>query len=294
MALSKFETLNAFGIAGAGSPLPSAMKCGFEDRPLTWVKDSVAWATLAGVTGALVAQEGFIGCRDILDSETGFWMMAGSDRCDFDAMVKGLGQDYEILKGAFKPYSSCRFTHATLDAVSEIVREYGLKPHEVKQVLVRSIWDLTEFLVDYRPSEIVDAQFSTPYTVAMTILGEPPGPDWFRDESLKSQKVLDLARKVKVETDCYADELYHAPIPKLISTVTITTKDGKRLKSFVEFPKGDPQNPMSTDELVEKFRRLASHVLDHEQVDRLLRTVEHLERLYNIGELTGLLYPRRP
>jgi len=289
LGLSRFETLNAFGIAGAASPLPSAMKWGFEKRPLTWVKDSVAWATLAGVTGALLARKGFVGCRDILDGETGFWMMAGSDRCDFEKMLKGLGREYEILRGAFKPYSSCRFTHATLDAVRRILDEHDVKPHQIEEVLVRSIADLTELLVDYRPSEIVDAEFSLPYTVAMTILREPPGPNWFREDFLRNQRVLGLASKVKVETDQHADELYHSPVPKLVSTVTVTTRDGKQLEAFVQFAKGEPENPLSRGELVEKFRRLASCVLGNEQADRLLRATEDLEELRHIGELIRLL-----
>jgi len=291
LALDKFETLNAFGIAGAASPLPSAMKWGFENRPLTWVKDSVAWASIVGVTAALLAQKGFIGCRNILDGETGFWIMAGSDRCNFDRMVGRLGEEYEILKGAFKPYSSCRFTHPTLDAVRKIVSENNLDPHEIKNVLVRSIWDLTEFFIDYKPSAIVDAQFSLPYTVAVAILGGPPGPNWFHDECLSDQAILNLATKVKVETDPYAEELYHGAKPKLVSTVIITTKDGKRLEAFTEYPKGERENPLSAEELEQKFMRLASFVLDKQQVIRLLRAVENLEQLDNIQELSELLHP---
>lgn len=289
LGLSRFETLNAFGIAGAASPLPSAMKWGFKKRPLTWVKDSVAWATLAGVTGALLARKGFVGCRDILDGETGFWMMAGSDRCDFEKIVKGLGQDYEILRGAFKPYSSCRFTHATLDAVRRILDEHDVKPHQIEEVLVRSIADLTELLVDYEPSEIVDAEFSLPYTVAMIILREPPGPNWFREDLLRNQTVLGLASKVRVETDQQAEELYHSPVPKLVSTVTVTTRNGEQLEAFIQFARGEPENPLSRGELVEKFRRLGSFVLGNEEVDRLLRTTEDLEELRHIGELIRLL-----
>lgn len=290
LGLNKFETLNAFGIAGAASPVPSAMKWGFDHRPLTWVKDSVAWAALAGITAGLLAKHGFLGCRDILDGETGFWIMAGSDRCDFDRMMRGLGREFEITKAAFKPYSSCRFTHATLDTVSSLVGKYNLKSDEIAEVLVKSIWDLTQFFADTEPSEIVDAEFSVPYTVAMVILRELPGPNWFYDDAIKSQKALELAKKVKIVTDSAADELYHEPVPKLISTVIITTKDGKKLEAMTEFAKGEPENPVSRDELEEKFRRLARFVLDKKETQRVLETVNELDRLKDINELTELLH----
>jgi 2-methylcitrate dehydratase PrpD len=295
LGLNRIQTLNAFGVAGTGSPIPSAQKFGYDNRPCTFVKDAVGWAASAGTTGALLAHAGFLGCRDFLDGDMGFWIMAGPDRCDFNKMTAGLGREYEIMKSGFKPYSACRFTHATLDAVGSLIKRHNLKAEDVKEVLVRSIWDITELFVDYKPHEIVDAQFSMPYTVAMVFLGGPPGPNWFYEETLRDPKVLDLARKVKVETDPRAQEEYHKPEPKLMSTVIITTKDDRKLEA-VTLPgmtKGEPANPLTPHELEEKFRRLAAFVLKKEQVETILRTVKNLEKIDHISELTRHLHARK-
>ncbi len=289
LALNEFESLNAFGIAGAVAPLPSAMKWGFGNRPLTWVKDSVAYATVAGLNGALLAKQGFLGCRDILDGETGFWIMAGSDRCDFGRMVRGLRSEYLIMKDSIKPWPACRFIHATLDAVSEIVKQHSLKPEEIEEVRVRSIWDLAQFFVDYQPFAIVDAQFSVPYTIAMVIMGEKAGANWFDKSSLRSAKLLALAKRVVVETDQKADDLYHSDVPKITSNVTITTKNGNEFGASIEFAKGEPENPLSPDEVEEKFMRLATVTVDHHRAKDIFDIVDDLDRLKKITDLTELL-----
>ncbi len=114
--------LNAFGIAGATAPLPNTQKWGWdiEERPIHWVKEPTGWPSWTGTMAALLASHGFVGNRYILDGDNGFWIMAGSDQCDFKAMTKGLGKEYEIANIAIKPHSSCRWQHAALDCVKQL------------------------------------------------------------------------------------------------------------------------------------------------------------------------------
>ena len=291
LGLNRHEMLNAFGIAGASSPLPSAMKWGFDDRPLTWFKDGVAQAALSGVVGALLAKHGFLGCRNILDGEYGFWIMAGSDRCNFDIMVGGLGQKYSIMDVSFKPYSACRFTHSTLDAVSQIISEHEIEAKNIKQIVVKSIWDLTELFNDCEPKEIVDAEFSLPYTVTMVVFGIPPGPKWFYDEQMQDLNILEFAKKIRIEMDPEADRLFHESIDgQLPSTVEVTTLDGRLIRAYVPYPSGSPNNPITLDEIKDKFRSLASYVLDDIKTEKVIGMADKLERVDNINELTKILY----
>jgi len=178
IGLNKRGLMNAFGIAGAGSPVPSAAHWGWTVRPLTWVKDAVAWPAHAGVVAARLAQNKFAGCKDILDGDTGFWAMAGSDQCDFSKMVGGLGTAFYLREATFKPYSSCRYTHAPLDAIQQILDVNAVEAEAIEFVEIRSISDLAENFVDYHPLEMVDAQFSLPYAAAMVMARHPPGPSW--------------------------------------------------------------------------------------------------------------------
>lgn len=78
--------------------------------------------------GAVLTQKGFVGNRFILDGEKGFWVMAGSDRCDFGKMTEALGENYLINNNSFKPYASCRWTHSTIDACLKIVDKHPIDP----------------------------------------------------------------------------------------------------------------------------------------------------------------------
>jgi 2-methylcitrate dehydratase PrpD len=241
--------------------------------------------------GALMAKHGFLGCQDILDGERGFWIMAGSDRCDFDTMVKGLGEEYSIVDVSFKPYSSCRFTHSTLDALSQVISEHGVEADDVREIAVKSFWDLTELFDDYAPKEIVDAQFSIPYTVSMIMLGIPTGPEWYKDELMRDQKVLNFARKVRIETDPEADRLYHeSGDGAMPSTVELTTIDDRRFNAYVPYPSGHPKNPITVSQVKNKFKNLASHVLDDSKINEIMVAIDHLENLTDINDLTRLLF----
>src|SRR5207249_1913960 len=104
LGLDTEATLCALGLAGAFASLPHDGKIGWEEGRISWVKDNVAWPAEGGVRAALLAERGFRATREVLDGERGLWIMAGSDRCDFDRMVRGLGTDWDGLCVSLKPY----------------------------------------------------------------------------------------------------------------------------------------------------------------------------------------------
>jgi 2-methylcitrate dehydratase PrpD len=277
--------LNAFGIAGATAPLPNTQKWGWEieERPIHWVKEPTGWPSWTGTMAAILASHGFIGNRFILDGDNGFWIMAGSDKCDFDAMTKGLGKEYEVHNIAIKPYSSCRWQHAALDCVKELKEGYQLKVEEVKSVNIYTFaWGKRQEV--YGPTQMVDAEFSFPYTVSMVLLGLHPGPSWYTDENLRSEKILVLSKKIKVEVDPNLDKAYFEK-GQLSARVEILKENGERLEKFVDVPKGDPLNPLTDGEREEKFRHLASYSLKDQEIEAVIERVYELEKVSDITEL---------
>ena len=277
--------LNAFGVAGATAPLPNTQKWGWdiEERPIHWVKEPTGWPSWTGTMAALLASQGFIGNKYILDGDNGFWIMAGSDQCDFDAMTKGLGKDYEVRNVAIKPYSSCRWQHAALDCVEDLKKTYQLTPEEIRSITVHSFgWVKRQEI--YGPTQMVDAEFSIPHTVSMLLLGYPPGPSWYTDENLKSEKVRNLSKKVKVEIDSNLDKAYFEE-GRLSARVDILKGNGERLEKFVGMPKGDPLNPLTDQEIEEKFRHLASYSLKDREIEAVIERVHELEKTNDISEL---------
>lgn len=175
LGLDNLQMADAFGIAGVTSPLPNSQAWG---HPQHWVKEPTAWPAHSGVLAAQLAKRGFIGNRKVLEGENGFWIMAGSDRCNFDVMVEGLGRDYRLLDMSFKPYPSCRMTHSALDAVRDLVNTHKITPGQVRNVVVKiSSALLTQVFEDYTPTTFVDAEFSIPYVTAMVLMGIDQGPN---------------------------------------------------------------------------------------------------------------------
>ena len=143
IGLDRAALADAFGIAGTGAPIPSAMKWGWDRCPLSWMKDGVAWAALAATIALNLAQAGFRGCHDILDGRHGFWIMASSDRFAPANIEDGLGTDFALLDGAFKPYPCCRYAHSTLDAVLEISGGRPMHSQEIRSISIVSLSDLS-------------------------------------------------------------------------------------------------------------------------------------------------------
>ncbi len=283
------ETLNALGIAGASAPVPSGQKWGWDDHPLTWIKDAVALPAQVGVNSMLLAKKGFSGCKDILDGDTGFWRMAASDRCDFELMTRGLGTEHFLLGASVKMYPCCWFIHPTLEAVQRIMGENALDRREIAEVKVHSLTDLVSFFNFVTPNELVDAQFSLPYCVAMVLLEKPVGPDWVLDRSqFTDETVTALASRVRIFADPAADSAFFDENKRIPSRVEIVMTDGRRFETEVPAPKGTPARPVAEQEILDKFRSMAEPVLGRENASELEEFVLTIETRQVGGKLQAL------
>lgn len=290
MNLDKDRMFNAFGVAGATAPLPNTQKWGWDisERPIHWVKEPTGWPCWTGTLAAVLAENGFVGNRYILDGDNGFWIMAGSDQCDYGKMVHGLGQEYVVLNDmSFKPYSCCRWQHPALDGIRNIIRDRQLAPPDIESVVVNSFsWVKSQEV--YEPVSVVDAQFCIPYTAAMVIMGRKPGPAWYTEEILRDPSVIALAAKVSVVVDPELEDRYVRQ-KDLTARVEITTTDNRRFAEFIETPSGDPKHPPGDEALRSKFRNQAAYVLDGHEIDGVIRMVAEFDTLENIDGLMALL-----
>lgn len=286
------KTLNAYGIAGATAPLPNTQKWGFEhsERPVHWVKEPTGWPSWAGVTGALLAEEGFVGNRFILDGEKGFWAMAGSDRVDFDIMRQNLGTDFEVMKLSFKPYSCCRWQHSALDCVADLLGRYNLRPDDVASVEVHTFDWVQDFEV-YGPVDLVDAGFSIPYSITMLLHRIKPGPDWFARSVLYDKALVDYSRRICVKFDNDFNTKFHNE-GRIGARVEIVTTSGKRLSASSEIPTGSPEKPMARSAIIEKFLSMATPILGDQNASECVARVLELEAVGDIREILRLTRPQ--
>jgi 2-methylcitrate dehydratase PrpD len=280
--------LNALGVAGATAPLPNTQKWGWdiEERPIHWVKEPTGWPAWTGTTAAILTANGFLGNRYILDGKNGFWIMAGFDQCDYDAMTRGLGTEYDVHNVSIKPYSACRWQHSALDCVRELRAQHDLKAQEIKEVIIHTFEWVKRHEI-YGPKEMVDAQFCIPYTVTMVLLGFPPGPAWYTDDNLRSADIYNLSRKVRATVDADIDRAYWEE-EKMSARVEIVQQSGKTVEMFAEIPTGDPRNPLSRQQIEDKFRNQAACSLEEEEIEGVIQKINELENVSDVTELMNL------
>jgi 2-methylcitrate dehydratase PrpD len=285
LKLDAEATTRAFGMAALHAPVPFVGKI-YEERPLWELKNNYGWVALGGVLAALYASENLPANHAILDGQTGFWIMAGSDQCDFSLLTQGLGTEYSILDVSIKPYSSCRHTHSPLDALRSIIQAHDLRADDVQAVHMRGDTKIKVF-ENYRPSSAVDAEFSLPYITAMLLLREPTGYGWFDGEPWNRPAVQQLADRVQLEVDAEAEAQQAKGSP--LNRVSVELSNGRVLQGEARFARGHPQNPLSPHELEAKFLGLAERAIGKARANELAALLDTLEQVSDISKLSAYL-----
>lgn len=283
-----YDEMNvAFGIAGTYSSVPSVYKYfGIveQTRPMREAKLGWGWQCMAGVMAAISAKKGFHGGHGILDGEHGFWIMAGSDRCDFERMVEGLGKSWVTDDTEYKIHPSIGWNHAAFWAAKQLVEEHSLQSTQVAKVEITSF--MANTISDTNPAGPVDAMFSLPYTVCSTLMGEPLVPELYSDEKLQDPEL----RRLLAVTECLHDhkaDHYLFDEQRMCQTVKLTLEDGSELVKSLEFPKDKPE--YGQPEIEKKFKDLTAGVMDENKQEQLRSSIARIDELDDISELCRYL-----
>jgi 2-methylcitrate dehydratase PrpD len=288
LRLDAEQTTQAFGLYGAFAPVASTKQCNWDNRPLSWTKDMVAWPSVSGINAALLAESGFQGPSTIFEGDRGFFRMAGSDRYDPALLVAGLGEQFNILGLYFKPYPCCRWHHAALDGIRGILEQRRWAGSDVARVRVGVAQEVVEDLSDASPRNLVDAQFSMPYVVAMVLLGIPPGPAWHDPALPGSAQVQAAMAKVTLQVDPRMETLFNEQ-SVVGAVVQVQDRAGSLADATVECAHGDQMQPMSDAQLEAKFRLLAAGVIPDADAGLAVQRIQDLEQLDRIASLAALL-----
>jgi 2-methylcitrate dehydratase PrpD len=262
---------NALGAVGFHGPSPAGGAFMHESM----VKETIGWAGVSGCSSAFLALEGFTGPEDVLDR---------SGRYDIAKLTGDLGQHYAVQETYFKPYASCRWSHPAVDGALQLVQEEGLQLDEIEEIHVAGFQPAT-MLVDYTPATAVAAQYSLPFSVSLALSRGRIGPKELSEANLRDPELLELAQRVVVSVDPELDRQFPE---KTATRVTFYTGRGD-LTTTVEYPKGDPANPLSDAELAEKFCWLTVDVLGEERSRQLKEAVDHIQEMENLRHLTQWL-----
>ena len=225
-----------------------------------WTKRfQVGWAAAAGLSAATLAREGFKGAADALEGRAGF-LNAYAPAPIPERAVEDLGTVFELMKTAVKPYPSCRYGHAGIDAMLALRAEHGFKSAEIEQIIYgtsRSGMMLVGEPPEKRanPQNVVDGQFSGPFVLSTALVTGAMGWDSYRQ--LQNPEIRSLLNKVR----CEDDPEIEAYFPENMSGKVTVLARGQRFSKTVRVPKGEPDNFLSEAELRAKFAGLTDAVL---------------------------------
>lgn len=259
----------------------------------TWTKRFQAGhAAMGGVLAALMAKRGYAAPNTILEGADGFIRAYSyKDIYDNNRITDKLGEKWEMQDTSIKVHACNRLSAPLADCALDLYQQ-GVRPDDVEEIYATGSKFSLKLICDpperkYEPLTVVDAQFSLPYTIAVGLVKGRESIFEYTDEVIKDKKVIELCKKVKWEVDPEAEKAYPKYFP---ATVIVKTKDGKEYKASVDYPKGDPENPVSYDEVEDKFRLLAGQTIGQAKINRVLDYVANLEKLDNLKDLIKNLY----
>jgi 2-methylcitrate dehydratase PrpD len=290
LGLDEQGLLSALGIAG--SQAAGSMEYLAQGA---WTKRFHAgWAAHSGMIAAQLAKKGFRGPTSIIEGRDGF-LHSYSDGADESKVLEGIGSQYEILRTSIKPHACCRYMQPPIDAILKIVKENDLPPEKVEKVRVGILRAGARLIAEpleekYTPQSIVDAQFSMPFGAAVAILYRKAGLGEFHLSNIRSEEVKRMMRRVEFVTDPDLEKTF----PKQwCATAEIFTKDKQRYFTKVEYCKGDPENPLSWDELIEKFHDLSNRFMTKERRLKIVDQVRRFEKTQDLQKWSSLLLRNR-
>jgi 2-methylcitrate dehydratase PrpD len=287
MGLDVLRTKYAVGLAGSFSS--GTQECTGEGA---WQKPLQAGhPAMGGVLAASLAEKGFIGSGTVLDGPSGLIKaLSFKDQYDYSRITGTLGKKWEMVDTSIKVHACCRFSGPAADCALDLYRQ-GVRAKDVKKIVAK-VGDFTIKTLcnpvdrKLRPITHVDAQFSLPWAIAVAISKNRTGVDEFRGEILHDPEVLALAEKVKWEFDPAAEAMYPKAYP---STLIAELNDGRKLEAHVDYPKGDPESPVSMEEILDKFHSLTEKFFDLQRRKKIIETVNRLEQISNIAQLADLV-----
>jgi 2-methylcitrate dehydratase PrpD len=328
----RFSPLSSHGYAGMGAAAACGVLGGFDAERLTSAIGLTGWLAptakntdlrhrrrfnsfkysangaiaQAGMLGAAMAEEGYEGDADILDVEPGFFRGQGYLGTDRAELTAGLGEKWWILETSLKPYPTCRFTHASIDALRDFGARTGIRADEIDAIEVRlspAAYGTRFFRepsaeIPLDPTAPMHGGFHIPYAMAVALLGVPPGPRWYEPELLRDPQVWALAHRITTTLDPvlqeeWAEELAKHPGGQLRRTRGSMTIRARGEEHVVEgdFALGDPWQEETRADWAfaeRKFADFCDGIVPADQQRALLDVVRRIE---DVGDVAAEISP---
>jgi 2-methylcitrate dehydratase PrpD len=285
-SLDRKSMTNALGISGSqASGLMEFLNDGTFTKRL-----HPGWAAHSGLMAALLAAENFSGPGTVVEGKFGF-LHAYSTQADAGKILKKWGPPYEIMRTSIKPHSCCRYKQGPIDGILKIMRKHRLDATEIEKVtlgILKAGFALVAEPADKKrkPGSIVDAQFSMPFGAAVAILYGKADLDEYTLENIEKPEIKSLMDKVVCVNHPELEKDYPQKWPAL---ATISTCSGQVYATKIDYPKGDPENPLTWQELIRKFKNLVSPVYSEERQKKIIERIRAFEEEEDLNSFAALL-----
>lgn len=234
------------------------------------------------------AEHGFVAAGEPIEGVRGF-LQGYSDDPHPEKATDTLGESYELLNVGVKPYPCCRYMHAPLDVLFELVEEEDIDHEDVEAVTVNIASPGIKLVgnpTNTYPQSFVDCQFSMPFGVALALVNRDGGVETFFDAIEGGEVSDDVKRIIDLTTVTEAEWIEDAYPDQWPAAVTVTT-ESETYTGRTEYAKGEPENPLSWAELDEKYEELTVPIMGEEHASDARAAISDLESIH----VTDLIEP---
>lgn len=209
---------------------------------------NVAKTALLSLTSLQLAKAGFKGHPDPLGGNRGYFkMMTGHEEVNLEPVL--LNGTYAIQKSYTKPYASCRYTHPSVEAAIQLRNIYGIKAEDVEKINIKT-YSLAVAGHDHiQIPGAYSAKMSIPYSTAVGIIYGKAGLQEFSEEKVKDTEILELTSKISVVSDEELSKIF----PRIQAAIVEIKTKSSNVVERVDFPKGEPENPLTNKEFQERY-----------------------------------------
>lgn len=270
LGLSGSETQNALGIAEAYAPLIPEIRA--VEHPAMAPKDGIAWGAMVGTSAALLAQKGFTGSPSLL----------GDSKRNQDVFT--LGKDYKIMSLYFKRYPCCRWAHPAIDGILNIMKKENLNYQEISKINIKTISEAVS-LYSTPPTSLENAEYNVVYPVAVAAIYREFPPKYLEEKYFNKKEILQLMKKIYILED---PEIQKRFPEQCMAEIEMITNQGKEYHSGLISARGDFGDPLSRQELKDKFINITKNIVNEKQIQPLMDIVKNFEN-YHIKDLIKFL-----
>ncbi len=237
-------------------------------------------AAADGLSSCLLAKKGFTSSESIFESDTGFLSVFSSNIHQEETLRIEIAAEFEILNNCFKPYAACLLAHPTIEAACNVRSKIEGRWEDIEEVLCQVSPLALDAAGKNRPRTGLEGKFSLYFCAALSLLKGQANQSQFTRGHVADPIIKKIMAKIDVQSN------HEFSITQ--ASIRVVLYDGTIHEHEVNRPKGYPDNPMTDEELEEKFMDLVFSWMGQKKAQRLFKRVQRLEDMKDVSEIVGL------